>query len=134
MNKNLLKKKDLTGIAALLINIAKIDEHYTEVEKKIINNFIKKFTNKSEEVNEIFTDAEKIEKNSIQLLDFTNIIKKNSIEFKSLVIKELWQIILSDSNADDFEVSMMRKICGLIYFPDKLNGEIKLQVLKELKL
>ena len=134
MNEKVLKKKDLTGIAALLINIAKIDEHYSEVEKRIINNFIKKFTDKNEETSEIFTEAEKIEEDSIQLLDFTNIIKKNSIEFKSLVIKELWQIILSDNNADDYEVSMMRKICGLIYFPDKLNGEIKLQVLNELKL
>jgi hypothetical protein len=28
----------------------------------------------------------------------------------------------------------MRRICGLLYFPDKLSGEIKLNILKRKKL
>ena len=34
-------KKELVGVAALLIHAAKIDEIYSENEKQIINNFIK---------------------------------------------------------------------------------------------
>ena len=46
---------------------------------------------------------------------------------------ELWKIILSDSDTDAFESNLMRRISGLIYLPDKINGEIKLQVIQENK-
>jgi hypothetical protein len=29
-----------------------------------------------------------------------------------------------------YEASLMRRICGLIYFPDKLSGDIKLKLLE----
>ena len=39
---NKLDKKEITGMAALLIHAAKIDEIYSEKEKKIVLNFIQK--------------------------------------------------------------------------------------------
>ena len=74
-----------------------------------------------------------MEKNSNQLLNFTNIVKKISLEKKKIIVKGLWKIILSDSKTDAFESSLMRRISGLIYLPDKINGEIKLQVIQENK-
>ena len=52
---------------------------------------------------------------------------------KSFVIEKLWQIIISDKNIDHFESNLMRRICGLIYFSDKLSGEIKLKVMNKNK-
>ena len=131
MNK--LDKKQLTGIAALLVHAAKIDEHYSDKEKKIILLFIKSFAEKSEFVEEILKEAENLESNSNQLLDFTNIIKKNSQDFKTRIIKELWKIIISNDISDEYEANLMRRICGLIYFSDKLSGEIKMSLTLERK-
>ena len=131
MNK--LDKKQLTGIAALLVHAAKIDEHYSDKEKKIILLFIKSFAEKSDSVEEILKEAENLESNSNQLLDFTNIIKKNSQDFKTRIIKELWKIIISNDISDEYEANLMRRICGLIYFSDKLSGEIKMSVTLERK-
>ena len=131
MNK--LDKKQLTGIAALLVHAAKIDEHYSDKEKKIILLFIKSFAEKSEFVEEILKEAENLEHDSNQLLDFTNIIKKNSQDFKARIIKELWKIIISNDISDEYEANLMRRICGLIYFSDKLSGEIKMSVNLERK-
>ena len=131
MNK--LDKKQLTGIAALLVHAAKIDEHYSEKEKKIILLFIKSFAEKSEFVEEILKEAENLEHDSNQLLDFTNIIKKNSQDFKARIIKELWKIIISNDISDEYEANLMRRICGLIYFSDKLSGEIKMSLILERK-
>ena len=39
---NKLDKKEITGMAALLIHAAKIDEIYSEKEKKIVLSFIQK--------------------------------------------------------------------------------------------
>ncbi len=131
MNK--LDKKQLTGIAALLVHAAKIDEHYSDKEKKIILLFIKSFAEKSEFVEEILKEAENLEHDSNQLLDFTNIIKKNSQDFKARIIKELWKIIISNDISDEYEANLMRRICGLIYFSDKLSGEIKMSLTLERK-
>ena len=131
-NKELDFEK-LEGISALFVHVAKIDDNYTDKEKNIILGFLRSFSNNEEDVKRILKKAENLENNSNQLLNFTNIIKKNSLESKSIVVKELWKIILSDSVADDYETNLMRRICGLIYFPDKLCGEIKLQLIKDKK-
>ena len=124
-----LDKESVIGISALLVHAANIDEIYSDKEKDLVRNFIKSYLIE-EDVNEILKQAEKVEKNSNQLLNFTNIIKKENNEIKSNIIRHLWKIIVSDKNVDLYESNLMRRICGLIYFPDKMSAEIKLQILK----
>ena len=125
-----IEQKDLIGITALLIHAAKIDENYSEKEEKIIKDFINKFESNVDTQKKILDEAEKLETDSNQLLNFTNIIKKNDKIDKYMIIEQLWKIIISDSNSDQYETNLMRRICGLIYFPDKLSGEIKLKLKK----
>ena len=123
-------KDNITGVAALLVHAAKIDEKYSSSEKKLIEDFIKSYISDVKS-SEIIDKAEKIESDSNQLLSFTNIIKKNTIEFKSDIIEHLWKIIISDNTVDQYESNLMRRICGLIYFPDKECAEIKLKLLEK---
>tara|TARA_B100001996_G_scaffold290635_1_gene230834 strand:+ start:238 stop:627 length:390 start_codon:yes stop_codon:yes gene_type:complete len=125
---NILDQESVTGIAALLVHAAKIDEQYSDHEKVLIKAFIKSYLKNSNN-DEILKKAEKIEQNSNQLLDFTNIIKKNTIEVKSDIIEHLWKMIISDDTIDQYESNLMRRVCGLIYFPDKMCAEIKLRLL-----
>ena len=131
-NKDLNLEK-LKGISALLVHAAKIDGEYSEKEKNIILNFLNNFTEDNSIKETILNEAELLEADSNQILDFTNTIKKDSIESKSIVIKELWKIIISNNETDEYESNLMRRVCGLIYFPDKLSGEIKLKLKEELK-
>lgn len=124
----ILDQESITGIAALLVHAAKIDEQYSDQEKLLIKEFIKSYL-KDVNNDEILDKAEKIEQNSNQLLNFTNIIKKNSIEVKSDIIEHLWKMIISDNKVDQYESNLMRRICGLIYFPDKMSAEIKMKLL-----
>ena len=125
-----LEQKEIIGIAALLIHAAKIDEIYSEKEKKIILSFVKSNLNNENEVNKIIQEAESLEKNSNQLLNYTRIIKDSSVKIKSEIIEQLWKILISDNNVDLYESNLMRRICGLIYFSDKESGEIKMRLLK----
>ncbi len=125
----ILDKKNIIGVAALLVHAAKIDEIYSEKEKILIKDFISSYLNEGN-FDEILKSAEELENNSNQLLNFTNIIKKENNEIKSDIIRHLWKIIISDKNVDLYESNLMRRICGLIYFPDKMSAEIKLQILK----
>ena len=128
MNKSNINKESLKGITALLVHVANIDEAYTDKEKKIIKDFIASFSYSDSDVEEVLKEAEQLESDSIQLLSFTNLVKKESLELKTEVMEHLWKIIISDKSVDQYESSLMRRICGLIYFPDKLSGEIKLKI------
>ena len=123
-----LDQKSITGIAALLVHAAKIDEQYSESEKKLIKDFIKSYL-KDNDHDKILKDAEEIELNSNQLLNYTKIIKKNDDSVKSEIIEHLWKIIISDNSIDQYESNLMRRICGLIYFSDKMCAEIKLRIM-----
>ena len=131
MNKSNINKESIKGITALLVHVASIDEAYTDKEKKIIKDFIASFSYSESVVEEVLKEAEQLESDSIQLLSFTNLVKKESLELKTEVIEHLWKIIISDKSVDQYESSLMRRICGLIYFPDKLSGEIKLKILNQ---
>ena len=123
-----LDKESVIGISALLVHAANIDEIYSNHEKDLVKNFIKSYL-KDDDSNEILKKAEDIEHNSNQLLNYTNIIKKNSLDIKKDIIEHLWKVIISDNSVDQYESNLMRRICGLIYFPDKESAEIKLKLL-----
>lgn len=131
---------DYSKIIALLVHAAKIDENYTEKERKIIFNFVEIFTKNQKktmsknEILDLIKDAEDYEKNSNQILEYTREVKKMDIKIKTLILEALWGIILSDEKSGVYESNLMRRICGLLYFPDKLSGEIKLNILKRKKL
>jgi uncharacterized tellurite resistance protein B-like protein len=123
-----LDKQSIIAISALLVHAANIDEIYSDHEKELVKNFIKSYL-KNEDANEILNKAEEIEKNSNQLLNYTNIIKQNPIDVKKDIIEHLWKVIISDNSIDQYESNLMRRICGLVYFPDKESAEIKLKLL-----
>ena len=129
-DKEIIDNNSLTKITALLIHAAKIDDNYSQKEKEIIMNFLKSM-DKSLDSENILKQAERDEEDSNQILRYTQEIKKNTLKFKSMIIKILWKIILSDDNLADYESNLMRSICGLLHFSDKSSGEIRLEVLKE---
>ena len=125
---NNLDKESITGIAALLVHAAKIDEIYSEHEKSLVKDFIKSYL-EHDDVDEILKKAEEIEKNSNQLLNFTSIIKQNSMDVKKDILEHLWKVVISDKTVDQYESNLLRRICGLIYVPDKISAEIKMKLI-----
>ena len=111
--------------AALLIHAAKIDENYTDKEKSIIKKTLIELGVKEDKLNELYNEAEEIEKNSNQILDFTREIKNSNYEFKVKITETLWSIIYSDGSSDMYEDNFMRRLTGLLYLDKKIVGDIK---------
>ena len=111
--------------AALLIHAAKIDENYTYKEKSIIKKTLIELGVKEDKLNELYNEAEEIEKNSNQILDFTREIKNSNDEFKVKITETLWSIIESDGSSDVYEDNFMRRLTGLLYLDKKIVGDIK---------
>ena len=118
----------IMAVACLLIHSAKIDENYTDKEKKIIKDAIIEMGANAKEIEEIIQVAEEKEKDSNQILDFTREIKNIDEEDKKIIIEALWDIIYSDEDADMYETNLMRRISGLLYLDPKVVGDIKEKV------
>ena len=127
-NKKETKKENnvsLIAVASILIHSAKIDQNFTEKEKKIIKNALIEMGADTNSVDDILNEAEKKEKDSNQILDFTKQIKNTEEEDKKAIIEALWSIIYSDEEADMYETNLMRRIAGLLYLDNKIVGDIK---------
>ena len=119
-------KESITLIGALFIHAAKMDENYTHKEKKIILKALSEISNRKQEDLEIIIDeAEKKEKQSNQILEFTKEVKKFDKNFRFKILEVLWKIIYSDGISDMYESSLMRKLGGLLYVNDRELNEIK---------
>jgi len=141
MFKKIFKKQKKEGsdnknvlVAALLIHAAKIDENYTDIEKRIIKKALIDLNNVSpDQAEKLIKNAEKKEKDSNQIVEFTREIKKYSMESRLKIIEVIWKNVYSDGTSDDYESNLIRRICGLLYISDKDNGIIKAKVQNLLK-
>ena len=128
-NKNKEKDKDTSNLAiklaALLIHVARIDENYSNKEKDIISKTLIELGEDEKNLENIFNEAEGIEKNSNQILEFTKEIKNKDEAFKTVIVEALWKIIFSDGTSDMYESNLMRRLTGLLYLDNKIVGDIK---------
>ena len=138
---NLFKKSEnsqnddlsLISVASLLIHSAKIDENFTDKERKIIKDSLVEMGADTNQIDKIIEEAESIEKNSNQMLDFTREVKNINEKDKEIIIEALWNIIYSDENADMYETNLMRRLSGLLYLDSKVVGDIKERVIMKVK-
>ena len=72
----------IMAVACLLIHSARIDENYTDKEKKIIKDAIIEMGANPNEIDTILIDAEKKERDSNQILEFTREVKNIADEDK----------------------------------------------------
>ena len=118
--------------ASLLIHAAKIDENYTKKEKFIIEMTLIEIGVDKEKLDQLMISAEENEKNSNQILDFTKDIKNTDQNFKVKLVESLWKIIYSDKTSDMYESNLMRRLSGLLYLDNKMVGDIKEKIKKNL--
>ena len=123
---------DLINVACLMIHAAKIDENYTDKEKKIIKETLTKLSN-NEDLDKLISEAETKESDSNHIQDFTKNIKAMDRNDKIEIIKNIWSIILSDGTSDMYEENLMRRLAGLLYVDAKTMGDIKLDILTKIK-
>ena len=128
-------KDKITLVCSLLVHAAKIDENYTEKEKKIILSALAQLYNKNEdELIKVLAHAEKLENQSNQILKFTKAVKYYDKKFRLKILETIWKIIYSDGVSDIYESNLMRRLSSLLYISDRENGEIKKNLIAKLNL
>ena len=125
-------ENSLKEVACLLIHASKIDQSYTDKEKNIIKKTLIDLGAEKVNLDKIISEAEIIESDSNQILDFTRNLKNVERNIKLIIVESLWKIIFSDNDPDMFETNLMRRLTGLLYLNPKEVGDIKEKVKNKL--
>jgi uncharacterized tellurite resistance protein B-like protein len=99
---------------AIFLEIAYSDDDFSNIEKDVIFNILRKQFNLNDtEIEKLIEHTEEVRKKSVSLYEFTEIINNNlSAEEKYKIVENLWRIILADKVINSYEEYFIRKISG----------------------
>ena len=105
-------KKLQVATCALLIEMAKADNEFTDDErKKVIKVMQKTFNLEKKYVDELIELSEENVRNSISIYEFTTTINENfSKDEKFELLKNLWRLIYIDETLNMHEDHLIKKI------------------------
>lgn len=109
------------ALAALLVRLARADEHYDEEERDRIDRILARRYNLSPfEAVTVRTDAEELEANAPDTVRFTRALKDAvPYEDRMGLMEALWSVALADATRDPREDAMIRVTADLLGISDK---------------
>jgi uncharacterized tellurite resistance protein B-like protein len=116
---------------ALFVEMARIDEKFTEEEMNTIVSILKeRYGLSPEHADALIAEAERDLEKSVDLWHFSNLINKNySTEEKIEIIETLWRIVYVDGKMDQYEHYLMNKLQNLLRLSHDQLIAAKLKVL-----
>lgn len=120
--------------AALMIEIMKQDgETKNEEVESVKKSLQTKFELTKKEIDELFTLAREESKQSVDLYQFTSLIREHfSQEKKIKTIEYLWTVAYADNHLDAHEEHLIRRIADLLYVTHQDFMKAKHKVQKNL--
>lgn len=109
------------AIAALLIRVARADDHYSAAERSRIDEVLAWMQGLGpDDAAERRAVAEMIEAEAPDTVRFTRLIKDRvSLDDRSAIIRAMWQVAMADGHRDPDEESAIRLVSGLLGVSDR---------------
>lgn len=119
------------AVCALCIEIARIDEKFSDSELDAIVSILKaKYQLSADHVKALMDTADKALDDSVDLWQFASLINDNyTIDEKLEVIEMLWSIVFVDGKMDEHEHYLMNKLSTLLRLSHDQLIDAKLKVL-----
>jgi uncharacterized tellurite resistance protein B-like protein len=120
------------ALCALLVEAANSDDHFDPEERKVIAELLeRRFKLSPARARALLKAGERAVERSAELFHFTRIINERLLpEQRVELIEMLWEVTYADGVLDQFEDTLLRRIGGLIYIPDRERGLARQRVLK----
>ena len=117
---------------ALFLEMARIDEEFTQSEMDMILSIMKKkYGLPQKHADALVAEADKELEESVDLWKFARLINENySIGEKIEIIETLWQMVYVDGKMDQYEHYLMNKLKNLLRLSHDQLIAAKLKVLK----
>ena len=115
---------------ALFVEMARIDETFTEAEMETILSILKeKYGLSGEHADALIEEADKELDESVDLWQFARLINENySTDEKIEIVETLWQIVYVDGKMDQHEHYLMNKLKNLLRLSHGQLIDAKLKV------
>ena len=115
---------DQIAIAAILVEAARADDEYLDAERQIIEQIlIDQFAITTEQAQELRGMGEQAQSEATDLVRFTRVLKDAiPIDERVRVIEAVWRVVYADDKRDADEANLIRRLCGLLYVPDREAG------------
>lgn len=123
------------AVCALCIEIARIDEKFTQQElDTLLSILIKKYNLSSDNAEALMAAANQALEDSVDLWQFAQLINEHyAIDEKLEIVEMLWQIVYVDGKMDQHEHYLMNKLSSLLRMTHKQLIDAKLKVLHQNK-
>ena len=124
----------LVAAAALLVEAARMDDHFDEGERAVIRRVLgNRFGLAEADTDKLLAAAERANHETNQLFRFTHIlVTRLSPEQRIPIIDMLWDVAYSKGALSPEEDALIRKIAGLLYVSDHDRGLARQRALERL--
>lgn len=122
--------------AALLVEAAATDAQYDASQREIIERLCREqFALNAGEAAELVREAEAEIEGTNELYGFTRVVREAMPpEERVAIIEMLWEVVYADGSLHEYEASLLRRVCGLIYVTDQDSGAARKRVLERMGL
>ncbi len=120
------------ALTALLVEAAYSDDRFDENERAVIAQLVeRRFRLSPAEARQLLAAGESEARRSAELFHFTRTINERlSFEQRIELVEMLWEVAYADGVLDQYEDSLLRRVGGLIYVPDRDRGMARRRVLR----
>ncbi len=117
------------AVACLLVEAARVDQMYTDQERRFIESALaSQFDLSPESAAKLREQADAKQDGATDIHQFTKVAKSLAADEKIRLVENMWRIILSDAEKDPHEDALMRRLCGLLYISDVESGAARRRV------
>lgn len=117
--------------AALLVEAARMDDHFDEAERRTILRLLSaRFGLDADASRDLLAAAERAADETAQLYRFTHtVVERMGPAERVALIEMLWEVAYADGVLDPAEDALIRRVAGLIFVSDQDRGAARLRVL-----
>ena len=122
--------------AALLVEAAATDAQYGAPQREVVERLCREqFALDADEAAELVRAAEAEIEGTNELYGFTRIVREAMPpEERVAIIEMLWEVVYADGTLHEYEASLLRRVCGLIYVTDQDSGTARKRALEKMGL
>ncbi|MDO5632155.1 MAG: TerB family tellurite resistance protein [Paracoccus sp. (in: a-proteobacteria)] len=119
------------AVAALLVRVARADDHYTAAERERIDRVLARRRGLNpEEATARRLAAEMIEAEAPDTVRFTRLVKERiALDDRIGVIAAMWEVAYADNQRSAGEESLIRLVAGLLGVTDRESAVARQQVM-----
>lgn len=120
-------REEQVAAGALLVEAALCDGDFGEREREVLLGVLgRHFELPQNLARRLLDEAEVAARQSVEWHGFTRVVKEASDHGERLrLIELLWEVAMADEELHDYEASLIRRLCGLLYISGRESAEAR---------